>query len=439
MHFAITGGARLQEWPRSPTLTWTAALAALGLVALTGCAIAVYRRVGPNDTRRVLVTAVIIHACMLFSLPLFSTDLFTYLAYGELAARGLDMQVYGPARLGDSPLVALANWPNQPSVYGPFASALMSMAGHVGKWAGSPLWAAGVCYKLLTGAFDIGSLFLMHAVTRRADDAAARGFTVFALNPLLAWHVAAEGHNDGLIVFFTCVYLWALTRNRESLGVVALCLGILSKFVLAPVLVLHLWASVRTNVKRTVFLVLLCLGVAAVFYAPTWSGPATIATWLRPFRQASTFQHGTSLYSLIAKIWSVLHVGEGVEHASYYAYVWTGRVIVLALFASLLVRVKALRDVPLASLILLVGILSTNVILAPWYLTWLVPFAAVQTDRRWQGVALAAAVAGAPSHGVQGLWPILAVLQVAGVLFILRVGFRGSLETPALLAESATS
>jgi hypothetical protein len=59
------------------------------------------------------------------------------------------------------------------------------------------------------------------------------------------------------------------------------------------------------------------------------------------------------------------------------------------------------------------------VIVSPWYLTWLIPFAAAEADRRWQDLILQITLVSAPSRCVPLLWLVLPLCQGVGLLALL--------------------
>jgi alpha-1,6-mannosyltransferase len=438
LHYLLSGGLRLGEWPQTTALIVSKAVALIGLCTLGAVCAYVYRSAKVSDLRRILVCALVMHACLLPALPLFSTDLFTYLAYGELAARGMNPHLVGPIALGDSPLVPLANWPTTPSVYGPIADLLMSIAGHVGHWAGSPLWVAGIVYKLLIGVLDAVGVVLLFRMARRSNqDVLARGFALYALNPLVGWELLAQGHNDGLVVFFSIVFLRALDDENEYLAAIALTLGSLSKFVLAPILMLFLWVVARRNLGRALLLGGLVLLLAVALYAPTWSGEATTTTWMRMIRQTGAtgaVRYTTSLTAVVSKLLHALHAPSAIDDASYNAFVWTSRAVVLACGVFFVVRLRDVRELGFASLVVFLAILSTATILAPWYITWMVPFAATQTESKWQNLTLGMTLLATLTHTVFGLWVVLAVAQILGLVALARWGWWN--QSPVLAGAS---
>lgn len=438
LHYLLSGGLQLGEWPETSALIVSKVVALIGLCTLGAACVHAYRWAKVADLDRILVCALVVHACLLLGLPLFSTDLFTYLAYGEIAARGMNPHLVGPVALGDSPLVPLANWPTTPSVYGPIADLFMSIAGHIGHWAGSPLWASGIVYKLLIGVLDVIGLMLLFRMTRRSNqDVLARGFALYALNPLVGWELLAQGHNDGLVVFFSIVFLRALEDENEYLCAIALTLGSLSKFVLAPILMLFLWVVARRSLARALLLGALVLLLAVAIYAPTWAGEATTTTWMRMIRQTGAtgaVRYTTSLAAVVGKLLHALNAPSAVDDASYNAFVWTSRAVVLACGVFFLVRLREVRELGFASFIVFLAILSTATILAPWYVTWLVPFAATRTEAKWQNLALGMTLLATLTHTVSGFWVVLAVAQVLGLVALARWDWWS--QSPALAAPS---
>jgi hypothetical protein len=419
LHFFWAGSVALQVWPRSVSVVVPSIIASLALVALGFCCVKVFQTAGSSDLRRVLYTSLLVHAILLPALPLHSTDLFSYLAYGELSAHGLDMTQVGPSALSSSAFATLAQWQNTLSVYGPLANLLMAAIGHIGAALGSPVWGAGIAYKLMSGTLDLLSILLIYAVVRKTASAAGvRGLALFGLNPLLAWEVMSQAHNDGLIVVGAAGYLAAATYRQEALGVTSLVLGTLSKFVLAPTLGIHLWVTLRYSFPRAVALAALSLLIIIVVSAPFWSPGATLATWIPMLRQGAypDYYAATSIYSVLWRLISMVASSEAVHAASFEMWKWFGRMVVLGVLVWVLSRVRTVRDVPFASLLVLLSVLATAVVYAPWYVTWLLPFAAVLHDRRWQALVLGISVVAAPSLGIPALWIVLPLTQVAALI-----------------------
>lgn len=420
LHFWLFGSVRLQEDPRSEALLIAGAASTVALLALGACTVALFRNVKPERLHSVLVAALVVHGCMLTALPLHSSDLYTYLAYGELAARGFDIKAIGPAALGSSPLLELTTWADTPSVYGPGANVVLWVTGHLALWAGSPLWAGLAFYKLIMGALMAGALFLAYSDARRSGDAtSARGFVLLALNPLLAWETSGQGHNDGLVVVAAVIYLWSLRRHAALFGAAALAIGTLSKFVLAPVLLFHFTTTARAiSWRKAAGAALVALALAAIFYAPSLLSAGAGTHW-SPTRYDGAQYHVCSMFTLLKGVLKLFHPPESVLDLAYSVYAWGGRawlgcVVLLAIF-----RASSLAKVAHASFLVLIGAVATSVVMAPWYLTWMVPFAAV-LGRRSQVLALAATLAAAPAFGGPWLWLTMPFVQFAAFVSVTR-------------------
>jgi hypothetical protein len=120
-----------------------------------------------------------------------------------------------------------------------------------------------------------------------------------------------------------------------------------------------------------------------------------------------------------------------VQSLVHEVYVWIGRIILLGLGLWLFLKVRNERELALASLLVYVGILSTAAMLAPWYFTWLLPFAAVQPNRRWQELVLLMTLTSAPAYGVPYLWLTMPVMQIVGLIALYRWARSGAALEPA--------
>jgi hypothetical protein len=201
-----------RTWPVPPLwfrlhpsqLTATAMIyAAIVLGAAgVGCGL-VAVRLGARPSPRLLVTAAVGAAAAVAVLavlpPAGSTDSLSYATYGRIAALGHNPYVMTPAQLrqtGD-PVgrQASRNWQNDPSLYGPVATA--------SEWAAAKLGGTSISYivlwlKLLY-ALAFGAIALALDRLLRGDPAArTRAHLLWTVNPLMLWAVMAGGHVDGL-------------------------------------------------------------------------------------------------------------------------------------------------------------------------------------------------------------------------------------------------
>jgi hypothetical protein len=167
-----------------------------------GCGLAAVRR-GARPSPRLVVTAAIGAGAAVAVLavlpPAGSTDALSYATYGRIAVLGHNPYVMTPAQLRRSgdPVgkQASRNWQNDPSLYGPVATA--------SEWAAAKLGGTSIAYIVLwlkvLYAAAFGAIALALDRRLRGDPAArARAHLLWTVNPLMLWAVMAGAHVDGL-------------------------------------------------------------------------------------------------------------------------------------------------------------------------------------------------------------------------------------------------
>jgi len=411
----LTGTLELQP---GPAMTWMSGSASAALAVLGACCIVAYRNVEKDDLDRVLKCSLVIHGCLLLAIPLQDADFFVYLGHGALVAHGFNPHLVGAAALGNSPFMTLSPWKDTPSPYGPVATFITAIGGVLGKWTNSPIWVSGVAYKLIAGSLDLWSLFVASAVARNAaTTGAARGFAAFALNPLLAWAVAAQAHNDGLIILSSLMFLWALQRDRDVVAAVALTLGTMTKFVLGPLLALYLLIVCLHSMRRALLLAALSAALCCALLWPWWPGIHALLSFSQPVGlPVNTIHSAASIHWVIFKLQQKAHISDHTMWRTYQLWTQLGWGSVLALF--LVLTWRASRDT-LAHVfaIVLLSIIATVAWLMNWYFLWPLPFAIVEAGRRWQrlvlGTTVVAALASGPGRLVLIQPPVQLVVVVA--------------------------
>jgi hypothetical protein len=148
-----------------------------------------------------------------------------------------DLDVHDPIR----GLVG-AHWLDKPTPYGPIVTYISVLAAGAG-----PPWAAIVVFKAALLACSLGCVLLAYRFCRDhlpIGDAAV-SFIVLGWNPLLAWEISGQAHNDGIMLLGTAGFVWAAATRREWLAWLALCLAFCAKIAIAPVMGLYLVFQAR--------------------------------------------------------------------------------------------------------------------------------------------------------------------------------------------------
>jgi hypothetical protein len=218
----------------------------------------------------------------LVALPgLFSTDIFSYVMYGRIAAvHGQNPYLQPPSAFPNDPFLAwvFPFWRDQPSVYGPvwtdFSWLLSKLTGELSNFD------QVVAYRLSLALLELATLcVLWWLLGRLRPERRIRAFAMFAWNPLVLFDLVGSSHNDVAMLVLLLVGLIPFVRvSAQPLGILSLTLSALVKYTtgLAAVITTVAWAS-QAGAARTR---LVRLGAALTITILTIT-----ATW-RPWVQA---------------------------------------------------------------------------------------------------------------------------------------------------------
>ncbi len=330
--------------------------------------VALLRRRRPS-LRAVAAVAAAVQLAPLGGPLLLSTDAWTYWDYGRLAAVHGKNPYREPPRSepGDVayPYVG-ARWRDESSVYGPgFTLASEPLA----LTADSSSERAAWLYKSLAA---LGILLAAVLAARLASQ------PVFALafvgwNPLLAVHFAGGGHNDSWMAAAVCTaLLLGATGRRQRAGVAWVAAASVKWIALVFLPLRALEARARGRPVGH-------LGFAAAAAAVTAAASARYGYhWLSAFGPLARNANHESRFALPHRLEEL-----GLPHPAGIVLLAAGFVAAYAWLLREASRGRA-RLALCAALVLL-----ATPYLAPWYVAWAVPLAAIEEDRLAQMLTLA--------------------------------------------------
>ena len=322
-------------------------------------------------------------AFQLILLPLpgvFSTDLFSYAFYGEVAGRlGGSPYVHVPDDFPTHPLYLLINplWRDAPSVYGPV---WISLSGLVGALWGDDVLAQALAYRLLADACHWAILAaLWWGLRRLRPQREAFSLALYAWNPLVVFEFSASGHNDEVLILFLLLAMALLVRGRAWAAVAALVLSVATKYTTILLLPLLLWwAARRWRGWRRVAVAggagLAAGGALALMYLPWWQGAATfgpIIYWVSTPLYANYAPLGLAAW-VRDRVWAFGWLDwDTAEQTAFAVQRQLMRLGFLTYLAYETLRLRRAADMPLAcARVLLVFLLGVNTWVLPWYFTW---------------------------------------------------------------------
>ena len=209
---------------------------------------------------------------MIVAPPLFSRDVFSYAAQGEMSHLHLSPYILGPFSLGSTPYVSPVDplWGNTPAPYGPF---FLWIDGTIDRFTRPDLLATVVGLRLLevfaVAMIGYGVTLLAKGLGRDPGEA----FVLSALNPLVLLTLIGGAHNDGIMAAFLVVGVALAVRRHPVWGLffIACATAIKAPAALALAFVAWNWLGPHAAIKqriRPIVIASVVAGAALIFW--TW-------------------------------------------------------------------------------------------------------------------------------------------------------------------------
>lgn len=330
-----------------------------------------------------LWTVVGLHVVFLLAPPLLSQDVFSYIAYARLGIEhGLNPYAYRPFDIPNDPVFGFAGSKDAVDVYGPY----FTLVTYPLAWIGVP--TAFWTLKTIAAAASVGLVLIVKSLAEKLDAGSARAVAIVGLSPATLVHVVGGAHNEALtmLIVFAGIAV-ALSRadaSREPAGgfVSALAIGV--KASAAVPLVFMLAAARR---KTAMFLAM--LGAAALTVLTAFIGFGSDA--LNGLNLISSNQDRSSRWSLPHR--TVDGIDALFGHVDRAGATDAVRLVFTLILAAAVVYLiwrswkrpeTWLANAGWATL----GVLLASAWLVPWYLLWLLPFAALGRCRNLQIAAV---------------------------------------------------
>ena len=384
------GGLRLVGLPaRNPTISLAAAYAGLVLLVLAwGRVLLRLHRPGAPSRRALRRTAVTWILPLALAPPLFSRDVYSYLAQGAVLAHGLDPYRLGPApALGISdPLVRSipAIWRDTPAPYGPLS---LLIGRGIMALTGDDVLTGVLAYRAVAVVGLALTVWALPRLARRAGADPDHALWLGAANPLVICHFVSGAHNDAMMIGLMLAGLAiALTGSRPAV-VCGAVLIVTASAVKVPALLALAYLGLAEAADRggrpsdVVRATCLMTAIAVAVYMCLAFATGLDMSWLTvlevPGSVVSFLSVATDL-GIVATALGVA-VGLGAHLETDLALLHeAGIVTAVALLARTLYGCFSRYRDPLASLAVGMAVVAVLAVQTqPWYLLWaLIPAAA---------------------------------------------------------------
>ena len=350
------------------------------LVAMFGSYVLAAYAAERLSARTVLMCIAAMHALVLLAPPLLSTDVFSYQFYGRMAeVYGANPYLAGPHALALDPLFPYigAKWSYTPTVYGPLFSAI--------SYAFAPLSiaASALSYKAIAALSSIGTVALVWNAARLRGIDPVKAAALVGLNPLIVIYGVGGGHNDLLMMLIVVASIYLMLANRvrsaSALTVTAAAIKLTGGLML-PFAIASGGARRAMSRRRDVLIGagLAAATIAALSFALFGLGPTHLLGTIQKVQSEGDWHSIPGFIGTRIGLPTLAHVIS-----------WLLAVAFAAVFIWLLRRVwRGQLDWIDAAGWAAAALLLTASSLLPWYVVWLIPLAALASDRRLWRVAI---------------------------------------------------
>jgi alpha-1,6-mannosyltransferase len=344
---------------------------------------------GRVPARPVLIASAFWTVPMIIAPPLFTRDVYSYIAQGALALQGFDPYTAGPTSLPQAEIVQNVHtfWQSTPAPYGPL---FILLAKGVAGVVGTNVLVGVILTRLIQ---LVGLALLLWALPRLVRHLGGRlpvALWLVVAGPLTVVHLVGGPHNDLLMIGFLAAGTALVLDRKHVFGIAVVTLGVAVKAtaVVALPFLVWVWAGHLSSTRWRNFVRAAGCGLAvfvSVFGALTLVAGVNLG-WVTMLNTSSRIVNWLSLPTAAGEI---VHSFVGIfADVGKDGFVGVTRAIGMLALLVILVRLwwlardggpDAVRRAGFA--LLAVAILSPTTL--PWYLTWGLVLTACLTWQRW--------------------------------------------------------
>lgn len=363
--------------PHPGTSTQSTLLFLVGLLLIAGGWLGLVHLAGRvSDPRRAIAVtgAIIALWAVPVSLgpPLLSNDVYSYVAQGEMASRGLDPGATGPVELGRNDFTTGADpyWRAAPAPYGPVAVFLARSAVEIGGH--DPARAIDV-YRVFVSMGMVAAAVGVGLIAARNGLSPAVAIAIGIGNPVVILHLIGGAHNDAVMFGLLALGLALAQRGLRRTGVALLIAATAVKLPAAIAFVYLGWcwngedATWRERLRTTGAVLGAAVGAILLASLAIGQGPSWLTALRSTGKVNDTYSPTTKIGFSISEVLQA--VGIDVD-----GQILASGVRALGLAATAVVALVMLLRSPRVGFIKATGVmLVVYVILGPVIWPWYLP------------------------------------------------------------------
>ena len=336
--------------------------------------------------------------------PLFSKDVYSYAAQGEMMSHHINPYDYGPGTIGFGPYTAgVGNlWLNTPAPYGPF---FLMLAGWAASLSGHNALVTVELLRIMSVAGVALIAYCIPKLARAYGMDPGKAFAVALLNPLTLLALIGGAHNDAIMVGLLVAGVTAAKYRHPVVGIVLCTLAAAIKVPAAIGIVYVAWdwagpdVELRQRVKPLVKGGLIAVAVMAVLSFVSGLGWGWIANLGTPDAVRSWMAPATAVGLVFSGALHVLHIGVSLGGVLTITRL-LGLIAATVIAGYCLLHKEAMGTLTALGVTALAFVLLGPVV-QPWYLTWGIILMAPVVSGRLRTLVLGLSIV-APFIGLTG-------------------------------------
>jgi Glycosyltransferase family 87 len=338
-------------------------IAILAFALAYGVLLALAREI---SKRWAIVLIATLHAIVFAGPILFSTDVFSYIAYARMGVEhGINPYLHGPIAIASDPVYHYVgqDWKHVATAYGPLYTLL--------SYPLAPLGVEGALWgmKLIALLASAGTLVLTWRCAAARGISPVAAIVALGANPLYVVYGLGGAHNDLIMLLLMMAAVSFALAGRDAAAAASVVAGALVKVTIAALLPFMIIAR-RSRGLIIGAVAAAALGAVVAFAAFGVHGVDLVAALNRDAAFVSTDSFPTEIAHLLGK--------PGVFPVDHDLL----KVALVLVVIHLLWRTWRGYDWVAASGWTLLAISVTSTWLLAWYILWPLPLAVVVRDRR---------------------------------------------------------
>lgn len=247
---------------------------------------------------------------LFFMTVIFASDIYTYLAEGELATRGIYTYTNGEL-VKNSHFIEYVSfwWKDCPNHYGPPLLFMFYVSVFIGKTVMGSYW----CFKILMLLSTLLLTQIVFLILKHENSNTKHNlFALLVLAPLILIEGIGQTHVDLVITLLIALFIYFHLKNKYVLSILFIALAISCKImygvILIPLALALMYVKYINNENNVSKFIMYSIGsmaliglIIGISYIPVWEGWQTILNPMEYHKNKTPCRSFTELAILVYK------------------------------------------------------------------------------------------------------------------------------------------